>query len=230
MNRIESLRMRLEGLEGKKQRATLVRALLAYDKDVAQVATDLGCSIAAASIIASTFGAGATKSVGERLSELQQRTSRVATTLAKKLRAEAAYAGSNKAGDAISDLKGNVAAAKKSVTEAWAKGMADRCALIQARLAVAEVAAANEVSQLRVEMGRIAVIALPMDGAEAKGVREFFARAESNLAKVGGSLRLSAFVDAAMRGSASAADLEDSEVRGFLDTYKLWPRITVKLT
>ena len=104
--------------------------------------------------------------------------------LAKKLRAEAAYAGTNKAGDAISDLKGNVAAAKKAVTEAWTKGMADRCALLQARLAVAEVAAASDVSQLRAEMERIAAIPLPMDDAGAKGVREFFARAESDLAKV----------------------------------------------
>jgi hypothetical protein len=230
MSRVADLCRRIESLERKKVHVVLVKALSTYDTDVETFAGALSSSATGAETVERVFGPQSAATLRGKLRDSAHKVARLASNLAKRIRANPAYVGKNEAGDAISDLKGLAPAAARMVADAWAKAMADRCELLRARIAVAELAGAGSGSELRRELDRLQSARLPSLHAEVQEVVEFFARADSAVAKVGASKRLSSFIEDATRGSASARDLDDSEVRAFLDAHRLWQRLTVKLT
>lgn len=230
MTRIADLCRRVEALEGKRQRALLVKALSTYDADVEQVGKMLSAAESGTAAVERAFGAERATVLRARLRESSQKAGRLAATLAKRIRANEAYVGTNEAGNAVSDLKAVVPATRRIVTEAWAKALSDRCSLLGARLVVAEVAGAPQAAKLRFELDQMATVPFPSIEADLRKVVDFLSRAEKDVGAAGASENLSRFIESAMRGSASAHDLDDIEVRAFLDAHRLWPRLTVKLT
>lgn len=230
MSRVADLCRRVESLERKKLHGVLVKALSTYDTDLEKLSSALSSNAAGVETVERVFGPEPAATLRGKLRDSSQKVARLASNLAKRIRANPAYVGKNEAGDAISDLKALAPAVARTVADAWARAMADRCELLRARIAVAELAGAGSGSELRRELDRLQSGRQPSSEAEVQGVVEFFARADSAVAKVGASQRLSSFVEEAMRGSASARDLDDPEVRAFLDENRLWQRLTVKLT
>ncbi len=154
----------------------------------------------------------------------------MASSLGKKIRVNPEYVGRNEAGDGISDLKALASAAARTVGEAWSKAIADRCELLRAGIAVAELAGAGAVAGLREKLALLQSRRLPSSQSEVQEVARAFAQAEAAVATVGASQQLSSFIEDARRGMASARRLDDPEVRAFLNAQQLWPRLTVKLT
>ncbi len=230
MSRVSDLCRRVESLERKKTQGVLLKALTTYDADVAKLLDGLSSSSRGTAIVESVFGPDAVTQLRGKLRDSAQKMARGASSLAKKIRANAAYVAKNEAGDAIADLKSHASTAARVVGDTWTKAIADRCGLLRARTTVAELAGAGAVSKIRREIEVLESRHLPSSTSEAKEIREAFVRAEATVAKVGASVRLSSFIEKAIKGSASARDLDDPEVREFLDAHHLWQRLTVKLT
>lgn len=230
MSRISDVCHRIEALEASRQRALLVNVLATYAADVGEVGNTLRAAQSGAATVERAFGTDTGTQLRGRLREPVQRTARAAAKLAKQIRANESFVGTNPAGNAVSDLKGLAAGARKAVADAWARALSDRCSLLRARLAVAEVAGASKAVPLRGELDRIATASFPSTAPELDSVIEFFTRADREVGAAGASEKLSAFIEAAMRGTADARELQEQEVRAFLEEHRLWSRLTVKLT
>ena len=128
-------------------------------------------------------------------------------------------------------IKDFAAASSKPVTEVWEKGVADA---IHAYEQVSKVAAdrglpggrelESKLSDLRNRTSRP-----PQDDDDARTFAVRLAGLPQEVATLGLTGRAGEFLVAAAEGRGSPRDLENAEVREFLDRYALWGSLRVSL-
>ena len=230
MKRIDNLVDRLRKLKVRKESAGLVRVLSSHRKDVANALEAFEMTWSGIEASEHVFGKEGAKGALAPCASAFAGASRAAKRIVEVIRDHPGRTPEARVDDGVSDLKTYAKEAQQGIGGFWKAAIDSRCDLAQATADIASLAGSRAGVDLEKRVKRVRTFGIPSSQEAMRELGEEFDALEREVAKAGVPASVIKFIQSARLGSASPKDLEQDEIRRFLDKTALWGRITVRLT
>jgi hypothetical protein len=230
MKRIEKLAERLRKLRVRNDSAKLIEVLSSHENDVAKSLETFEAVWSGIEASKAVFGEGRAREALAPCAPAFSGASRAAKRVVEEIREHPERTHERRVGDGVSDIKAYAKEAQKCIAGFWNMAIDGRCELARATAAVASLAGSNTASDIEKRIKRVRAIGIPTSRDSVRQLVAELDALERDIARAGVPERVRLFMQSAWSGSASPKELEDEEIRRFLDRNALWARITVRLT
>lgn len=230
MRRIEKLVQRLRNLKAQKESAGLVRVFSSHDRDVANSLEVFEAAWSGIQASEMVFGEGGAKDALAPCATAFTGASRAAKRIIEVIRDNPERTPEARVGDGVSDIKTHAKEVQQGITGYWKAAIESRCELALATAAIASLSGSKSAWDIEKRVKRVRSVGIPSSQKAIRDLADEFAELEQDVGKAGIPEAVRHFIELARRGSASPKDLEDREIRQFLEKNALWGRITVRLT
>ncbi|WP_437310799.1 hypothetical protein [Sorangium sp. So ce388] len=227
--RLKGLLAKVEGFPGKQARATLVTRLKSFEQKLGDAESALAVARASEALVVEVFPDDFPGGKVPRVEESSARAARDAKRLRKKLGERIDFIADTKAEDLLVKIVESASGAKDAVAGEWKRRVSDRISALRPIAKVAKDAGLAGADGIVARLHTLEKFPVPSSSALAEQARSELASVTTDVTKIGLGGAAWEFLGKAIHGQARAKDLETPEVRAFLDTHRLWGRLTVKL-
>jgi hypothetical protein len=220
---------KVDELPGKQTRAKLVTRLKVFEQKLGDAESALTMARASRALVVEVFRGEFPGDTLPRVEELSLQAAKEAKRLRRKLGEKVDFIADTKADEMLTRIVESATGARDAVTGEWKKRVSSRVSALRPIANVAKDAGLPGAEGIVARLQTLEKLPVPSSSALAREVQDEFASVATDVRKIGLGGAASEFLGRAIQGQACVRELENPEVRAFLDAHKLWDRLTVKL-
>lgn len=229
MGKLTGLLAKVEELPGKHKRAALVDRLKVFEQKLGVAVSALTLARESEVFVAEVFPDKCPEGKVPGVGDSTMKAVKNARSLRKKLGEQIEFIANTRADELLTNIVDSATGARDAVTREWKKRAEGQVGALRPLAKLAKEAGLAGADAIVVRLQMLEKLPVPSSPALAKQARSEFNAVATDVTKLELGGAAWDFLGRVVQGRAHPKDLENAEVRAFLDKHRLWNRLTVKL-